>query len=133
MGSLMITVYIAIYFAALILLDLTTVFDTVDHDVMLQLLQYFGIRDFPLQWFQLHVYLLGRSQYVAYDAEMPAVMCVPQGSVSGPVMFIMYTADLVSVSVIESHALLPNIYRPTPTILRFTVPSVLLQSTTFRR
>ena len=98
--------------AALILLDLTAAFDTVDHDILLQRLQMsFGINDVALQWFQS--YLLGRSQYVRRGnarSTIVTLMCgVPQGSVLGPILFIMYTADLVSV--IESHGLSPHMYR----------------------
>jgi len=49
--------------AALIRLDLSVAFDTVDHDILLKRSQkYFGINDIALQWFQS--YLLGRPQYV---------------------------------------------------------------------
>jgi len=99
--------------AALILLDLSAAFDTVDYmyDILQQRLQKsFGINDIALQWFQS--YLLGQSQYVRrVDAKSTviALMCgVPQGSVLGPILFIMYTADLISV--IESHGLSPDVY-----------------------
>ena len=78
--------------AVLILLDLTAALDTVDHDILLQrLLMSFGIQDVALQWFQS--YLLGRSQYVRRGvarSTIVAFMCgVPQGSVVGPILFIM--------------------------------------------
>ena len=73
----------------------------------------FCIQDVALQWFQS--YLLecwdGRSMYGAGDARstIVALICgVPQGSVFRPILFIMYTVDLVSV--IESHGLSPHMY-----------------------
>ena len=70
----------------------------------------FGIQDVALQWFQS--YLLGQLHDVRRgDARstIVALMCgVPQGSVLGPILFIMYTADLVLV--IESHGLSPHMY-----------------------
>jgi len=105
-----------------------------DHDILLlRLHMSFFIKELALQWFQS--YLLCWDGRSTYDVEMPGELSsrascgVPQGSVSGPTLFIMYTADLVSV--IECHGLSPQIY--TPTIHRFTLPAVLLQSTTFRR
>jgi len=77
-------------FAALLLLDLSAAFDMVDHDILLQRLQTnFGIRDTALKWFQ-------------------SICGVPQGSVIGPILFIVYTADLVSL--IQQHCLSPHLY-----------------------
>ena len=97
--------------AALILLDMTAAFDTVDHDILLQRLNLsFGINADALQWFKS--YLLGRTQYVRRGDSRSAIVAlicgVPQGSVLGPILFIMYTADLIPV--IESHGLSPHLY-----------------------
>ena len=97
--------------AALILLDLSAAFDTVDYEILLQRLQTtYGISDVAHRWFRS--YLLGRSQYVRIGTSCSSVIdliCgVPQGSVLGPVLFILYTAGLISL--IESHGLTPHLY-----------------------
>ena len=83
--------------SALCLLDLTAAFDTVDHDLlMLRLERQFGLRGVVLQWFRS--YLSDRSFRVVLGSNSSSVirlLCsVPQGSVLGPRMFIMYMADL---------------------------------------
>ena len=98
-------------FAALFLLDLSAAFDTVDHDILLQRLRTsFGIDGVALKWFQS--YLTGRTQHVRRGTDRSAtvqLICgVPQGSVLGPILFILYTAYLVSV--IEQHGLSPHLY-----------------------
>ena len=90
--------------SALCLLDLTAAFDTVDHDLlMLRLERQFGLRGVVLQWF--HSYLSGRSYRVLHGDNLSTtvyVLCsVPQGSVLGPRLFIMYTADLADT--VEQH------------------------------
>ena len=78
----------------------------VDHEVLLQRLRLtFGIDDIAHRWFQS--YLSGRHQHVrrgsARSSIVQLVCGVPQGSVLGPVLFVLYTADLISL--IESHGL----------------------------
>ena len=94
--------------AALVLLDLSAAFDTIDHDVLLQRLsETFGVTDVAHMWFRS--YLSGRTQYVRCGSSRSSttyLVCgVPQGSVLGPVL---YTVDLVSL--IESHSLSPHLY-----------------------
>jgi len=97
--------------AALVLLDLSAAFHTVDHEVLLQRLsEIFGVTDVAHMWFRS--YLSGRTQYVRCGSSRSSttyhVCGVPQGSVLGPVLFVLYTATLVSL--IESHSLSPHLY-----------------------
>lgn len=92
--------------SALVLLDLSAAFDTLDHRILINRLCYtFGIRDSSLRWFQS--YLQNRFQTVVVDqhsAEPASLSCgVPQGSVLGPVLFTLYTQPLTLV--IERHNL----------------------------
>ena len=85
---------------ALCLLDLTAAFDTVDHELlMLSLERQFGIRGVALEWFRS--YLVDRSFRVIYagaTSNVVYIVCsVPQGSVLGPRLFILYTADVADV------------------------------------
>ena len=91
----------------LVLLDLSAVFDTVDHSVLLRRLQTsFRISGAPLDWFKS--YLSARSQRVfipgALSDNLPLDWGVPQGSCLGPLLYIIYFSKLFNI--IERH--LPN-------------------------
>ena len=73
----------------LVLLDLSAAFDTVDHNILLSVLQYrFGVTDVALDWFRS--YLGDRTQSFLYNGHQtesfPVNCSVPQGSVLGPVL-----------------------------------------------
>jgi len=96
---------------AVVLLDLSAAFDTVDHQILLQILnKRLAVEGRALDWCQL--YLCQRSQtfYVNGQSAGPYSMdcSVPQGSVLGPLKFIGYTEDLAEL--IHSHHLSYHLY-----------------------
>ena len=77
---------------AVILLDMSAAFDTVEHDILVQRLKSFGICGIALQW--LTSYLTDRTQSVKVSDvtsdPKPLTCGVPQGSVGGPLLFSLY-------------------------------------------
>ena len=83
------------------MLDLSGAFDCVDHGILLSRLETsFGFAGLVLDW--MRSYLVGRKQYVRYNGTTSSTTVmkygVPQGSVLGPLYFILYTADAFQIA-----------------------------------
>ncbi|KAL0869748.1 hypothetical protein ABMA27_005977 [Loxostege sticticalis] len=87
---------------AMLLLDFSRAFDSINTSLLLSKLTYYGLDISSVKWF--HSYLMGRQQYVELkqvdgksllSQSRPVTRGVPQGSILGPILYILYSADII--------------------------------------
>ena len=83
----------------LTLYDQSSAFDLVEHQIFLEKIRRIGFGERVVEWYRN--FLTGRTQYVhvdGCDSKMKELICgAPQGSSSGPIIWLMYTMDLIQV------------------------------------
>ena len=90
-----------------IFLDLSKAFDTINHKILVKKFDHYGVRGISNLWFQN--YLTNRKQIVKYNQtrsnEMVIESGAPQGSILGPILFLLYVNDIENCSNLLSFIL----------------------------